>query len=146
MITEVRIKLIDPNMKRSTPSDEKLLAFCSITINNAFVIRDLKIINSHKGPFVAMPSRKLADRCPRCHTKNHLRSKYCNECGLRLNPDRSAKDSRGRARLHADIAHPINTETRNVLQKTVLDSFEREIELSKESGYIPVNYDDDLIE
>ena len=71
-ITEVRIKLMDD------PSD-RLLAFCSITIDDAFVIRDLKIIEGTNGPFVAMPSRKLTSHCPQCGCKNHLRSAYCNQ-------------------------------------------------------------------
>jgi len=54
-ITEVRIKLMeDPH--------DRLKAFCSITLDGMFVIRDLKIIQGAKGPFVAMPSRKLTDR------------------------------------------------------------------------------------
>ncbi len=62
-ITEVRIKLMDD------PHD-RLQGFCSITFDASFVIRDLKIIQGAKGPFVAMPSRKLTDRCPQCNTKN----------------------------------------------------------------------------
>ena len=58
-ITEVRIKLMDD------PQD-RLQAFCSITFDSCFVIRDLKIIEGTKGSFVAMPSRKLTDHCPRC--------------------------------------------------------------------------------
>ena len=58
-ITEVRIKLTSAN-------NDKLRAFCSITLDNDFVIRDLKVIEGAKGPFVAMPSRKLTERCPRC--------------------------------------------------------------------------------
>ena len=73
-ITEVRIKLMDD------PHD-RLQAFCSITLDGSFVIRDLKIIQGTKGSFVAMPSRKLTDRCPKCHSKNHLRSLFCNQCG-----------------------------------------------------------------
>ena len=54
-ITEVRVKLtMDPN--------SKLKGYCSVTLDDAFVVRDLKIIEDSKGPFVAMPSRKLADR------------------------------------------------------------------------------------
>jgi len=52
-ITEVRIKLV-------TDVDDRLRAFCSIT---------LKIIEGLRGAFVAMPSRKLTDRCPKCGTK-----------------------------------------------------------------------------
>jgi len=141
LITEVRIKLVDTSGRNAGSADEKLLAFCSITLDNTFVIRDLKIINSQRGPFVAMPSRKLADKCPRCNTKNHLRAKYCNECGLRLNPDRAPRDERGRARLHADIAHPINSEARAMLQKVVLEAYEAELAKSEQEGYIPLRDD-----
>ena len=73
-ITEVRIKLMeDPG--------ERLKAFCSITFDNCFVVRDLKIIDGSNGPFVAMPSRKLTAHCARCGMKNHLRAQYCNQCG-----------------------------------------------------------------
>jgi stage V sporulation protein G len=51
-ITEVRISIRD---------DEKLKAFVSITLEDCFVIRGLKIIKGHKGLFVAMPSRKRPD-------------------------------------------------------------------------------------
>ena len=60
--TEVRIKLMeDPG--------ERLQAFCSITFDNSFVVRDLKIIEGSNGPFVAMPSRKLTDRCSHCSAR-----------------------------------------------------------------------------
>ena len=64
-ITEVRIKLMEE-------ASERLQAFCSITFDNCFVIRDLKIIDGTNGPFVAMPSRKLTAHCPQCGCKNHL--------------------------------------------------------------------------
>ena len=130
-ITEVRIKLIE----RRT---DKLRAFCSITLANAFVIRDLKIIDGAKGPFVAMPSRKLTDRCVKCGMKNHLRAKFCSECGLRLAADRGAVDPQGRAKLHADIAHPISTVAREAMQKRILDAYTEEVEKSKLPGYKPV--------
>lgn len=53
-ITDVRLRLVDTN--RSA----KLKAFASITIDNVFVIHDLKVIDGHKGLFVAMPSRKTS--------------------------------------------------------------------------------------
>jgi stage V sporulation protein G len=106
-ITEVRIKLMEEG-------GERLQAFCSITFDDCFVIRDLKIIEGTNGPFVAMPSRKLTDRCPQCHSKNHLRSLYCNQCGARLQEDRATKDDDGRAKLYADIAHPINSRCRAI--------------------------------
>src|SRR5262252_3234587 len=53
--------------------NERLQAFCSVTFDDAYVVRDLKIIEGTKGSFVAMPIRKLTDRCPGCGSKNHLR-------------------------------------------------------------------------
>lgn len=134
-ITEVRIKLMEE------PS-ERLQAFCSVTFDDAFVVRDLKIIEGNKGPFVAMPSRKLTDRCPRCNCKNHLRAQYCSQCGLRLGDDRAVKDDDGRAKLHADIAHPINAVAREMIQRRVLDAYECELNQSKQPGYVS-SYDDD---
>ena len=64
-ITEVRVKLVDGKQ-------DKLRAFCSITIDDAFVIRDLKIIEGSKGLFVAMPSRRLTSRCNKGGSKNQI--------------------------------------------------------------------------
>src|ERR1700683_3912646 len=94
-ITEVRIKLIQE-------AGERLQAFCSITFDNSFVVRDLKIIEGSNGPFVAVPSRKLTAHCPQCETKNHLRAAHCNQCGSRLKDDRAIKDEDGRIKLYAD--------------------------------------------
>ncbi len=136
-ITEVRVKIMDDR-------SDKLQAFCTITIDDAFVIRDLKIIEGAKGIFVAMPSRKLTDRCPKCGGKNHLRAAYCNDCGLRLTGDRAARDDQGRAKLHADIAHPINSATREVVSRMVIDAYRGEAERSKLPGYVPQKlYDGD---
>ncbi len=134
-ITEVRIKLV------SNPS-ERLRAFCSLTLNGDFVIRDLKIIEGINGVFVAMPSRKLADRCPRCGCKNHLRAKYCNDCGAHLKENRAPKDGQGRAKLHADIAHPINAACRERIQKAIVEAYEAELERSKQPDYRPQTFDD----
>lgn len=134
VITEVRIKLVEEN-------NERLMAFCSITLDNAFVIRDLKIIEGTKGLFVAMPSRKLTDRCPRCGSKNHLRGRYCNACGGHLDENRAPRDHDGRAKLHADIAHPINSTCREIMQMAIIKSFQDEKERSKMPGYT-CTYDD----
>lgn len=134
VITEVRIKLEERNQ-------ERLLAFCSIRIDDAFVVHDLKVIDGTNGLFVAMPSRKLMDRCYGCGIKNHLRAKFCNECGRQLDPDRAAHDIYGKAKLHADIAHPINAITREVIQRVVLLAFREEVKRSKQPGYT-CNYDD----
>ena len=112
-ITEVRIKLMED-------SGERLQAFCSITFDDCFVIRDLKIIEGTNGPFVAMPSRKLTAHCPQCGCKNHLKAAHCNQCGLRLKDDRTVKDEDGRTKLYADIAHPINSACREMIQERVI--------------------------
>ena len=134
VITEVRIKLMEDN-------NERLQAFCSVTFDDAFVVRDLKIIEGTKGSFVAMPSRKLTDRCPQCGSKNHLRARHCNQCGGRLDEDRATRDADGRAKLHADIAHPINSACREVIQTAVIRAFQEEKERSKQPGYV-CRYDD----
>jgi stage V sporulation protein G len=133
-ITEVRIKLMEE-------AGERLQAFCSITFDNCFVIRDLKIIEGANGPFVAMPSRKLTAHCAQCGTKNHLRALYCNQCGLRLDNDHIIKEEDGRAKLYADIAHPINSSCREMIQERVIREFHLEKERAKLPGYVS-RYDD----
>jgi len=137
-ITEVRVKLISEKAMRN----EKLRAFCSITIDNDFVIRDLKVIEGAKGAFVAMPSRKLTVRCGKCGGKNPVRANYCNECGRKLPATRLPREG-DRVKLHADIAHPINSGCREKLQGRVLEEFRRETERSKQPGYQPVEIDGD---
>lgn len=137
VITEIRVKLVNR-------PDDKLRAFCSITLDNALVIRDLKVIEGAKGPFVAMPSRKLTDRCARCGGKNHLRANFCNDCGTRMPARRRIAMEDGRQKLYADVAHPIHSACREELQAKVLTTFAEEIERSKAPGYKPVElYDDD---
>jgi stage V sporulation protein G len=133
-ITEVRIKLMEE-------ASERLQAFCSITFDNSFVIRDLKIIDGSNGPFVAMPSRKLTAHCPHCGCKNHLRAAHCNQCGGRLSEERLVKDEDGRAKLYADIAHPINSACREMIQERVIRDFRVELDRSKQPGY-KSTYDD----
>jgi stage V sporulation protein G len=138
VITEVRIKLVEEN-------SERLLAFCSITLDKAFVVRDLKIIEGTKGIFIAMPSRKLTDRCPRCGSKNHLRARFCNNCGLHMDENRAPRDADGRAKLHADIAHPINSKMRQRMQAVIVRAYDDEVEKCKLPNYICTydDYDDD---
>ena len=139
-ITEIRIKLMED-------AQERLQAFCSITFDFCFVIRDLKIIEGSKGSFVAMPSRKLTDRCPACQCKNHLRAQYCNQCGTCLPADRSPKPGTlpkaadGRVKLYADIAHPINARCREQIQTRVLEAFQAEQLRAQQPGYVST-YDD----
>jgi stage V sporulation protein G len=133
-ITEVRIKLMEE-------PGERLKAFCSVTFDDCFVVRDLKIIEGSNGPFVAMPSRKLTSHCPKCGMKNHLRAAHCNQCGSRLEDGRAPKDADGRAKLYADIAHPINSDCREMIQESVIREFYDEIERAKQPDYVS-RYDD----
>ncbi len=133
-ITEVRVKLMEE-------PGERLQAFCSITFDDAFVVRDLKIIEGASGPFVAMPSRKLTNHCPQCGCKNHMRAAYCNQCGVRLREQTMHKDDDGRAKLYADIAHPINPTCREMIQNRVIEAFEQEKLQSQQPGYVS-KYDD----
>lgn len=80
-ITEVRVTLRD---------DGKLKAFVSITLDDCFVVRGLKVIEGNNGMFVAMPCRKRADG------------------------------------TYQDIAHPINNEMRDILEREVLKVYEQE--------------------
>ncbi len=146
-ITEVRVKLTEAKKNR-------LQAFCSITIDDDFVVRDLKIIEGYKGAFVAMPSRKLADKCPKCNSKNHLRSRFCNDCGAKLDDKRALggprDESKGKFKLYADTAHPINSKCRDEIEQKVLAAYKEEAEKAKQPGYKPPvmdvpdeDYDDD---
>ena len=156
-LTEVRINLCGDRGGR-------LKAFCSLTFDNTFVIRDVKLIDGNDGLFLAMPSRKLCDHCPGCHEKNHLRARYCNNCGRRLAEDRYFQHFRngnvngnvsghangnsnghgsgfGRLKLHADIAHPINAECRQDIERRVLEAYDRELERSRQPGYVAPSLD-----
>ncbi|MFH1867610.1 MAG: septation protein SpoVG family protein [Candidatus Omnitrophota bacterium] len=126
-ITEVRIFTRDSE-------DKKLKAFATVTFDNSFVVRNVKIIEGNKGLFVAMPSRKIKEACPKCHFKNPARSKFCNQCGasMPLRPvvteDRSQRQSE-----HRDIAHPITAECREMIQNKVLDAYDAEKKTSTPS-------------
>ncbi len=135
-VTEVKVKLVEANRDR-------LKAYCTITLDGEFVIRDLKLIEGSNGLFVAMPSRKLGDRCPSCGGKNHLRARYCNHCGGRLDENRAGTDREGRPKLHADIAHPINSQCRHRIQKAVEEAYRKELEQSTQPGYKPAAVDVD---
>lgn len=134
-ISEVRVKMVQNK-------DDRLKGFCSMTIDNEFVVRDIKVIEGTSGLFVAMPSRKMSDHCGKCGGKNHLRAKFCNNCGAQLQENRARKDTKGRMKLHADIAHPINAECRKNIQETIVAAFEEELEKSKQPGYKPLDMDD----
>jgi stage V sporulation protein G len=121
-ITEVRVALKDS-------PDKKLRAYATVTFDNAFVVRNIKVIEGTSGLFIAMPSRKVKQPCPKCNFKNELRSKYCNQCAAPLpivsrpaTPDAAS----GSQLEHKDIAHPITQSFREYLQKRVLEAYEQE--------------------
>ena len=120
-ITEVRIFLKDS-------PDKKLKAYATVTFDNAFVVRNIKVIEGTKGVFIAMPSRKIKQPCPKCNFKNEARSKYCNQCGGQL-PFISVpvgQEAMSVSNEQKDIAHPITQSFRDCLQKKVLEAFEQE--------------------
>ena len=80
-ITDVRV--------RKVTKEGKMKAVVSITLDNEFVVHDIKVIEGEKGLFIAMPSRKAADG------------------------------------EYRDIAHPINSETRERIQSIILEKYER---------------------
>ena len=82
-ITDVRIRKVE--------KEGKMKAVVSITIDEEFVVHDIKVIDGEKGLFIAMPSRKAADG------------------------------------EYIDIAHPINSDTRNKIQQIILEKYESEI-------------------
>jgi stage V sporulation protein G len=129
-ITEIRINLVKDK-------GDKLKAFCSMTLDNEFVVRDIKVIEGEDGYFVAMPSRKMSDHCGRCGCKNHLRARFCNQCGAVLPESRAKESLDGRMRLHADIAHPINARCRKVIQEKLVAAFQEELRKSTLPGYQP---------
>lgn len=79
-ITDVRV--------RKVSKEGKMKAVVSITLDNEFVVHDIKVIEGEKGLFIAMPSRKAGDG------------------------------------EYRDIAHPINSETRDRIQKIILEKYE----------------------
>ncbi len=80
-ITDVRV--------RKVAKEGKMRAVVSITIDNEFVVHDIKVIEGEKGLFIAMPSRKAADG------------------------------------EYRDIAHPINSATRERIQALILEKYEQ---------------------
>ncbi len=129
-ITEVKVFLKDS-------PDKKLRAYVTVTFDNAFVVRNIKVIEGTGGLFIAMPSRKIKHPCPKCAFKNEARSKYCNQCAAALPisaPAQTQDPSLGAQLEHKDIAHPITQSFREYLQKKVLEAYEKE-KTSGQSNY-----------
>ncbi len=137
-ITEIRVKLLDGDFSR-----QRLRAFCSITFDNALVVRDLKILEGNQGYFVAMPSRKLAYHCPNCRQKNSVGSNFCSHCGMNLTQyDPGIKQANVTpSKMYVDVVHPINAPARDVIHRAIIDAYQRELALSKMPGYVS-SYDE----
>lgn len=119
-ITETRIFL------KESP-DKKLKAYATVTFDNAFVVRNIKIIEGNGGLFIAMPSRKIKYMCPKCSFRNEAKAKFCNQCAGQLPESSKAPAFTDKTQSeHRDIAHPITQSFREYLQKKVLDAFEAE--------------------
>ena len=116
-ITEVRVFLRENEGKR-------LKAYITVTFDNSFVVRNIKVVEGNNGLFVAMPARKLKQFCPRCVKNVDMGSKFCSMCGAQLPPP--PKEEGARQPTHEDLAHPINQECRDYLQSKVLDSYHDE--------------------
>lgn len=128
-ISDVRVRVVGD-------ASERLKAVCSVTFDEVFVVRDLKIVEGTHGLFVAMPSRKLSAGCSKCRAQNHLRSRFCNECGAKLPPSQIPTDAKGREKAHRDIAHPITPEFREAMQTRVLEAFQIECESMKDDDRV----------
>ena len=115
-ITEVKI-----NLKEGV--NDKLKAFATVTLDDEFVIRDIKIINGKKGLFVAMPSAKATLNCPHCGKKNPVRDKFCGECGKHLPARNTSQDPEARREEYRDIAHPIKPECRDYIQNKIVAAY-----------------------
>ena len=128
-ITEVRVSLREGDGKR-------LKAYATVTFDNSFVVRNIKVIEGNSGLFVAMPARKLKQFCSRCGKKVDVGGKFCTYCGVQLTPPPKdlSKDKQG---THQDLAHPINQEFRDYLQSKVLYAYYKEKE-AQEKGVAEV--------
>ena len=120
-ITEVRISLRDNEGKR-------LKAYATVTFDNSFVVRNIKVVEGNSGLFVAMPAKKMKQFCPRCGKKVDVGSHYCNHCGVQLPPPPRDASSTEKQATHQDLAHPINQQFRDYLQGRILDSYYAEKE------------------
>lgn len=126
-VTEVKVKVVP--LGAGHRGAHKLRAFATITFDNAFVVKDIRIIQGSRGMIVAMPAKKLTVRCPKCSFKNPLRARFCCDCGVRMRaglPRRSPET--GRPVLQVDIAHPINPEARKMIEEKILQAYQNEFD------------------
>lgn len=124
-ITEIRVAV--PENLADPGHAARLLATANVTFDGDLVVREVKIVQGRSDPFLAMPNRRLTDRCLQCRTKNHLQARFCNSCGTRLLDNRyRIDDDTGRPQLFADLAHPVNSDFRRKLDAAVLGEWERQ--------------------
>jgi len=119
-VTEIRVFLKEGQ-------DKKLKAYTTVTFDNAFVVRNIKVIMGPSGLFIAMPSRKMKYSCPKCGFKNEVGCKYCNGCGGAI-PAKSEQELVDAKAEHRDIAHPITQEFREYLQTRILEAYNSEVQ------------------
>ena len=91
-ITDVRVFPVE---------EDKLKAYVTITLDNCFVIRDLKVINGTSGLFIAMPAKRRKDGS------------------------------------YKDIAHPLNADTRDRMEKMILEEYAKQVKRVAETGALP---------
>jgi len=118
-ITEVRVFPKDGQ-------DKKLKAYATVTFDNAFVVRNIKVIQGAEGLFIAMPSRKMKFSCSRCNFKNEIGSKFCNQCGTSIQLHVEQHELVDAKAEHRDIAHPITKQFRDYLQTKILEAYRKE--------------------
>ena len=120
-ITEIRVFLKEGQ-------DKKLKAYTTVTFDNVFVVRNIKVIQGANGLFIAMPSRKLKSACPKCNFKNEVGSKFCNQCGSSLSSQSMTIEERDVKSEHRDIAHPVTQQFREILQTRILEAYKAELQ------------------
>lgn len=136
-ITEVRIFPTESK-------DGKLKAFATMTFDDWFVVRNVKVIQGTNSLFVAMPSRKAVDPCPKCSFKNARGSRFCNHCGAEMAFRSASSQDDRKLSAHMDVAHPITQECRVYIQDRILEEYKREKERQQFEGvsYRPPTEDD----
>ncbi len=113
--------------------DKKLKAYVTVTFDNVFVVRNIKVIQGSEALFIAMPSRKVKNSCPKCNFRNEVGSRFCNHCGAEVPSGIEQERAPDAKTEHRDIAHPITQEFREYLQTKILETYRKETAL--EGGF-----------
>ena len=102
-ITEIRIHLM---------GEERLKAFASVTLDDSFVVRNMKIIEGTKGVFLGMPTRKMSDGSYKdmVHPINQEFRKYLEDNIIKAYQDELAKNPEGAKPAAAPAAEPAPAE------------------------------------